>query len=88
MQEKNESNSFFDLYFEGEIDGVAAAVASPEGLAGLHGEAHGLVLIEAAGSGIAADHELDEALGTPHAAQGGAAVFHVYLAEAHTVDIH
>ena len=68
MQEKNESDSFFDLKFEGEIDGVATLVASPKSCTGGHGKADSLVLVEAPGDGVAARNKLDEALGTPQAA--------------------
>ena len=68
MQEKNESDSFFDLKFEGEIDGVATLVAGPKSCTGGHGETDCLVLVEAPGDGVAACNELNEALGTPQAA--------------------
>lgn len=81
-------NSFFDLEFEGEVDGVAAAVAGPEGGAGLHGEADGLVLVEAARLGVVAGDEFDKSFGSPQAAQGGTAILHVHLAEEHAVDVY
>ena len=82
-------NSFFDLELKGEVDGVATVqVAGPVGGAGLQGEAEGLFLVKGACLGVAADEEFGEALGSPQAAQAGASVLDIDLAETHAVDVH
>ena len=67
---------------------MATFVAGPKSCTGGHGEADCLVLVEAPGDGVAARNKFDEALGTPQAAQGGAAVLDVDLAKAHAIDVY